>query len=235
MKSVVIAAIIALETVAIAQPEQAEIFFDAGQSAYDQGRYDEAIVAWQKAYDLSKEPLLLLDIAQANRLAGHCSQAIAAYEEFVAKDPGSERRPLAEGFVRDLEPKCGRPVAKTTPVVVPAVVPKADHGATLRIAGLAIGGGGAAAIAIGIGLGFHARSLGNEVTAACSVSCDWNVWRGKDAAGKRDAAIGYALDGLGAAAIVGGAAMYYLGYEQTGKIVVAPHEGGAVVSWGGSW
>jgi hypothetical protein len=88
----------------------------------------------------------------------------------------------------------------------------------------------------GLALGKHASTLGDEVTSACSTSCDWEVQKDKDAAGHRDAAIGYTFDVIGIAAIAGGAVMYYLG-DRANSVAVSPRprEDGAVVSWSGSW
>jgi hypothetical protein len=66
--------------------------------------------------------------------------------------------------------------------------------------------------------------------------CDWATQKSKDAAGRRDATIGYTLDALGIAAIGVAVALYYHGDHES-TIAVAPRtqEHGAAVSWSGSW
>jgi hypothetical protein len=210
----------------------AEDLFNAGQAAYDRGDYALAIDRWQVAYQLSKEPALLYNIAQAQRLAGDCKRAVSSYKQFITGDPTSDRRPLAEDFVRELDAECGAVKLRVTPH--PVVI--ASAGNRLKVAGLASGGIGVSLLASGLLLGKHASTLGDRVTSACSVSCDWNTEKDTDATGHRDAAIGYVLDGVGIAVILGGAVVYYVG-GSAGRVTVTPisREGGAAVLWSGTW
>lgn len=227
----IVVAIVALDSNTLAAPT-AETLFNDGQTAYDHGNYRLAIDRWQEAYRLSNEPALLFNVAQAYRLADDCGQALSSYKQFVAIDPTSEQRPLADEFVRELEPKCG---TSRHAAIVDAPSTPSRSGDRLKIAGVLIGGAGALSTVGGLALGHHGQTLGDEVTLACSVSCDWAEQKGKDAAGRRDATSGYALDGVGVAAIVGGAILYYFGDRQGRVTVSRPREGGAVVSWSRLW
>jgi hypothetical protein len=223
-------------------PPTAESLYAEGQAAYDKADYAVAIAKWQESYRLSGESGLLFNLAQSLRLSGSCAEALATYRKFLAADQDltSEQHKLADDFTRELEPACGVP---KTPPVEPkpqVVVHRAEHdahlGRGLRLAGLVTGGIGVATLATGLSLGHHGQTLGNDVTAACAISCDWAVQKGKDASGRSDVAIGYALDAVGAAAIAGGAIAYYLGVRGSGLTVTPrPGEGGAFVSWSGAW
>ena len=248
--ALVIAVIVALETAAFAQPS-AEALYAEGQAAYDRADYAMAVAKWQASYDLSKESGLLFNLAQAKRLSGDCAGAIATYRRFVSgdSDPTSEQHKLAEDLTRELEGKC----PEQKPAVVPP--PKVDDrptlderlnlaaelndpksGRTWKIAGLVTGGAGVVTIAIGLGLGHHGASIGDEVTAACQAGCNWAALKDKDARGRREVAIGKALDVVGVAAVAGGTILYYLGVRQEALAVTpAPHDGGAVISWSGAW
>jgi tetratricopeptide (TPR) repeat protein len=249
---VIIAAIAMLETAAFAQP-RAEDLYAEGQAAYDRADYATAVAKWQASYDLSKESGLLFNLAQAKRLSGDCLGALATYRRFIAADadPASEQHKLAEDLARELEGKCPEPVAPPPKIVDR---PKLDDGLNLaadrngrkfdrtrpgrtwKIAGLATGGVGIVTIAIGLGLGHHGASIGDEVTAACQPACDWAALKDKDARGRREVTIGKALDVVGVAAIAGGAIFYYLGVRQDAlAITPTPRDGGAVISWIGSW
>jgi hypothetical protein len=247
---VVIAALAALEMTAAADPT-AEDHFNAGQEAYARGDFSTAIGEWQASYMLSGENDLLFNLAQAMRLSGDCAGALSTYRKYSAGDPAaSEQHKLAEDFARDLEAKCGakqvqvvdppRPAPQPTPTPVAGLNDREDRAThpdrTLKIAGLATGGAGVAVLATGLILGRHASSIGDEVTSACRTTCDWATWKDKDAAGRRDAAIGRALDVAGVVGIAGGAVLYYFGIRQ-GAITVSPrsHEDGVVVTWSGSW
>ena len=244
--AVVLIAIVALETVAIADPT-AEDLFNAGQRAYDDGDFTTAITKWQASYDLSKESDLLFNLAQAKRLAGDCTGALVTYRRFVTvdADPTSEQHKLAEDLTRELEAACPeqKPVVITLPKAVdrPALddglnSAERKSGRSWKIVGLVTGGAGVVAIAVGLGLGHHGASIGDEVTTACATSCDWAALKDKDAEGRREVAIGKALDVVGVATIAGGAIFYYLGVRQEALAVApTPHDRGAVISWSGSW
>ncbi len=255
-----------LETLAVAQPTAqptAEDLYAEGQAAYNRADWTTAVARWQASYQLSGEVGLLFNVAQAQRQSGDCVGALANYRRFVAADPEptSEQHKLAEDLARELEFKCEEPTSPPTApsVTRPTRAPPdrpADQGERLKVtdglgdredqgdrpgrglkvAGLVVGGAGVGTFATGLVLGHHASSIGDEVTGACRTTCDWTAWKDKDAAGRRDAAVGRALDVAGVAGIAGGAALYYLGVRQ-GAVTVSPRsrEGGAVISWSMSW
>ena len=243
------------EGAALASPS-AEELFNQGQTSYAKGDYAGAAAKWKESYRLSKEPELLFNIAEALRDDGRCSEALAMFRRFIATAPGSPQRQLADDFVRELTAKCNEAASRddeTTEGPVDRAHGDDDGdlrttadrrsatrpGRTKKFAGIVVGGAGLATIAVGIGLGAHASALGNQVTLDCSSSCNWPSEQSRDAAGRRDATIGYALDAIGALAVAGGAVFYYLG-DREGAIAVAPigtrsREGGAVLSWRSSW
>ena len=254
--ALLIVTIVSLQTAAYAQPS-AENLYTEGQAAYDRADYKTAVDKWQASYDLSKESGLLFNLAQAKRLARDCVGAIVTYRSYIAFDTdetAAEQHKLAKDLVHELETAC--PEQKPAVIPPPKVVaePKAgaglnsappltdrksdgpQSGRTWKVAGLMTGGVGVVTIAIGLGLGHHGASLGDEVTAACKVSCDWEVQKDKEARGTRAVVIGKVLDGVGVAAIAGGAIFYYLGVRQE-TLTVAPATSGSggVISWSGSW
>lgn len=245
---IVLAAIAALEGIAGADPT-AEDHFNAGQAAYDRGDFPTAIREWQTSLQISGERALIFNIAQAQRLSGDCPRALATYRHYLATAPAADQRTLAEDWARDLGARCSAPLPAT---------PEAqgesgsglnladrlhDHedggrrpGRKLKIAGLVTSGAGAAVLTTGLLLGNHASSIGARVTAACRTSCDWETWKGQDAQGRRDASIGTALDVVGTVGLAGGVALYYLGMREGGvSVAPRPHDGGAVVTWNGTW
>ncbi|HEV7559138.1 MAG TPA: tetratricopeptide repeat protein, partial [Kofleriaceae bacterium] len=81
---------------AAAQPNDAEHLYTEGQKAYDDKRYDDALAAWEKAYELSHLPGLVFNLAQAYRLHGDCDKAVETYQKFIDLDPKSKQRTAAE-------------------------------------------------------------------------------------------------------------------------------------------
>jgi hypothetical protein len=243
--SLVIVTIAALRMTAAAAPS-AEDLYAEGQAAYDRADYATAIARWRESYAVSAAPGLLFNLAQAQRLSGDCPGALSTYRRFLASDPdpASEQHRLAEDLATELDAACDErpptPPRIEPPGSVPALLSRRDDrpprsGRGRRIAGLATGGAGLALLAAGLVLGHHGTALGAEVTRACAAGCDWSGQRETDAAGRRDVLVGRALDAVGAAAIVGGAILYYVGTRETLGVAPRPGGDGAVVTWGGSW
>jgi hypothetical protein len=254
MNRALIVAVIAL-LAGRALAETPEDLYAQGQDAYDRKIYGEAIERWKASYRMSNEEALFFNIAQAQRLSGDCHGAIESYRRYMTSnpDPASEQHKLANDFTRDLERTCP-PLPK--PDVAPVLAldagsgrssevtndqsndqPSAPSGGrTLRIAGLVTGGASILVLATGLYLGHSAQAIGQEVTDACRVSCDWTAWKDKDAKGQRYATIGRGLAFGGAVGLAGGAVLYYLGVRQ-GALTIEPGAsgGGAAVSWSGSW
>jgi hypothetical protein len=242
--------------IAAADETNAEKLYEQGQVAFDAKRFDEAISAWEQSYELSKEPDLLFNIGQAYRQRGKpgdCTKAFTSYQKFIELAATSEQRPVAEGFAVELK-ACAiheAPAPIAAPIAVPSPTPimalvtappliepsnGTRSGRTEKIAGFTLAGGGVALVATGFYFGHRASSLGNEVTSTCAKGCDWAVYGPKNTDGRSAQTKQYVFDGLGAAAIVGGGIMYWLGTrEGAPSIALATHRGGAVVTWSGSW
>jgi tetratricopeptide (TPR) repeat protein len=246
-------AIVATSRFVLAEPaSDPAALFHQGQAAYDQQRYDEALTAWEQSYALSLSPALLYNIAQAYRLRGHaedCALARADYAKFIELAPPSPERDLAARYVAELA-VCSSPADAAKAATIPVApnstdAPTSDAAAgspqppTARslanIGGVALGVAGFGLLASGIALGHHASVLGDDVTQACSVSCTWSAETTRDAAGRRDAAVGWALDGVGAAALVGSAVLLYFGFNERGIAVVPTSSTGASVVWSRVW
>lgn len=227
-RAALVAALVLLARVAHADGD-AEKLYQEGQTAYDEKRYDDAITSWDKAYALSKLPALMFNLAQAHRLAGHCTKAVDAYQRFLTLDPASTEKPDAEQFLRELQPCPDAPKPKpdrTAPVVVGQHVE--DHGGGKRRAGLIVGGAGLAVFATGLYFGSRATSIANEVQDACEMGCEWATLEDKDASGRRAQSLQYVFLGVGAAAIASGAVLYYLGKSDKHVVVEYAKTGAAV-------
>jgi hypothetical protein len=230
--------------------DAAQLYRD-GQAAYDQAHYGDAIAAWQKSYALSRAPALLYNIAQALRLRsrpGDCGAALARYREFVALVEPSPQREIAERYIAELgtcssasalvsEPRPAPQRSPMRPSAPSQATEDRDTGTHVReITVVAIAVGGLGSLVTGVALGHHASSLGDEVTSACDVSCDWSAEKSKDAAGHRDSALGWTFGTLGAVVLVGDTVLYYFGIRERG-VGVAPigSQLGAAATWSRTW
>lgn len=250
MRSIVLACaalMVAAEVAGADEPAEAEKLFVEGQAAFDANRFDEAVSAWERSYELSKEPGLLFNIGQAyrqRRKPGDCAKALEAYQEYMKLDRRADQRTLAEGFAAEMR-SCAASEAPTTTAEPRSEPPIAGSdegtsgGRTKRIAGLAIAGGGVALVVTSFYFGHRASSLGDEVTDACNEDngCDWAVFGPKDADGRSAQTKHYVFGGLGLAAIFGGALVYWLGSREAAPapIAITPRRDGAALTWSGSW
>jgi iron complex outermembrane receptor protein len=84
---------------AVDKTKTAKQYVDAGLAAQKSGDYDTALIFYSKAYALVPHPVLLFDMAQAHRLAGHIEQALALYAKYLAAVPNGSEAQMA----RDLD------------------------------------------------------------------------------------------------------------------------------------
>lgn len=93
------------QTPSEADRKKAAALYAEGQNHYDLARFDQAITAWAAAYELSREPVLLYNIAQAHRLKGDCKQALAVYRSYLRVSPTASNRTQTEDHIAAME-KC---------------------------------------------------------------------------------------------------------------------------------
>lgn len=226
----------------------AERLYYDGQAAFDARKYDDAIVAWEHSYALAKQPAILFNLAQAYRLRarpGDCTHANADYRKFIAEDPSSPQRPVAQGFLVEIQPCVDREDAATKPAkpIAPVVQtpPKqlASHSA-LPLAGVITGAAGVALVGTGLLFGRHASQVADQVAVACATGCTWNdALVSKQSSGQRAEHLMWAFDGVGAAAIVTGAILIWVGHsrsnETSSPVTISASSTSAVAAWSGRW
>jgi tetratricopeptide (TPR) repeat protein len=253
MRAAVVAGLVLAVGTAAAQSNDAERLYTEGQKAYDDKRYDDALTAWEKSYELSRLPGLVFNIAQAHRLRGDCTKAVESYKKFIELDPSSSQRPAAEGLIKELEPCKDAPAVVERHDVTPPRPPpprvieppkhdgavvdhvEVDRGHGMRVAGVIVGIAGLGVISTGVVFGNRASSLATEVHDACSMGCAWADVQSKDADGRSAALTQWILYGAGAAALVTSGVLYYIGARAHTSVTVTPHASGAAVSLLGSW
>jgi tetratricopeptide (TPR) repeat protein len=230
--------------------EQAKQYVNDGIAAQNRGDYDQAIELYAKADAVKHVPVLIFDMAQAQRLAGRLDEARKLYEQYLSEAPTGSEAPTARDWINDIKrrtPPPAAPAPVVTPIAAPAqpetmtaVAVPALPGRNLRIAGIATAGVGTVSLAIGIGYWVHSTTLNAEIAKENPPAFD----RSKDDAGHRANALAYAGGITGGALLIGGAALYYWGYQQGEQargpehITLAPllsdHVAGLVVA-GSMW
>jgi tetratricopeptide (TPR) repeat protein len=176
MRTVVVALLLLLVArVAVAAP--GDELLQRGLRSYAVGRYDEAIDAFQRGYELSARADFLYALGQAQRMKGDCRAAIASYRAYLRTAPSERAAVPARQNIDRCEhelanaPPPTPPPAPVEPATPPAptivvVTPKPrvrDDRAAAILAGL----GGAALVSGAVlwGVGESgARSLADATT-----------------------------------------------------------------------
>jgi tetratricopeptide (TPR) repeat protein len=202
---------------------QARKHFETAEQAKERGEYQTAAREYLLAYERLPEPEFLYNAGEVYRLAGDKQRALSHYRKYLELDPqgrgaasarvaseelgreiaadeeAARRRAAAEEARRKAEAE--RAAAAEDPPVV------ARPGRGLRIGGVATAGAGAAAIGLGVVFGLKASGINDEAAG-------WDAFdpaRFADGeAAERNMLIFY---GAGAALVVAGGVLYYLGHR----------------------
>jgi len=96
------AAILLAAGSAWAAPEGGKAYFDSGVRQYNLGHFQEAIVEFEKAYNIDPAPILLFNIAQSHRQLGDKERALFFYRRYLEQAPAAKNRREVEQRMKDL-------------------------------------------------------------------------------------------------------------------------------------
>ena len=195
---------------------------EQGLAHYNVGEYDKAIDEFKRAYLIAKTPVLLFDIAQAQRLKGDCKEALQTYKAYLRADPSANRQKI-EAHIAEME-KCVKekpepapaptpepppPAPAPTPVQVtpvPTPPPPVERQPPSKVPPLLLGAGGLVIAGVGSALLISVGGDVSDLQNSCSPHCDPKTWDGLPTR----ADIGYVLVGVGAAAVAGSVIWWYV-------------------------
>jgi tetratricopeptide (TPR) repeat protein len=219
---------------------RARELYDNGSILFDEGRYQDAVVAWQEAYRLSNRPALLYNIASAQERMGHWEAAVNTLNAYRALAPAMEREML-DRRIANLERRlseqrqsapppsavaAAQPAspAPTTTAGTSTAPPPPNSGPSARAAVGLIGGG---VVGVGVGTAFALRASearadmeGVCVGTESGLLCPDNA----QAAVDRDRASSWVADGsflVGGALLMGGTLISF-GSEDSKSVFVGP-------------
>ena len=157
---------------------RARRLFAEGDRLYQEGRYEEAINAFEEAYSLSERPLLLFNIANAQERLGNWVDALENLRRYYDDAPAAERETL-DARMRSLEERIDaaaqaeqnrerdRPAPETRTIIVQQMqAPETDDGPSLALPIALIAGGGAL-ITGGVIFGVVALGARSDAEAMC--------------------------------------------------------------------
>ncbi len=148
---------------------EAKKFFDEGSDAYAEGRYEDAVKAWEKSYELSGKALIFDSIANAYERLGDKKKAREYLARWRAEAPKAEHEQLdsqlksldariaaadaAEKAKQEDEEKKKRSLAEQDKAKQEETKSQAKARSTQITAGIVVGAAGIAAVGAGIAVG----------------------------------------------------------------------------------
>jgi tetratricopeptide (TPR) repeat protein len=97
--------------------EEARLLFLAGQSAYDDGRYPDALVSFERSYELAEDPQILYNIAVTLDRLRRDGEALEAFQMYLELQPNTPDRRDIEARIEIIEDQIAAREARTeTPI-----------------------------------------------------------------------------------------------------------------------
>ena len=105
--AVMVMAAVLLAAPAVAAPSEKErearAHFQAGESHFKAGAFDDALAAYQAGYDAKPLPGFLVNIAQCQRRLGDLKAARATYQKFALVAPDSPLLPQVRSMIAEID------------------------------------------------------------------------------------------------------------------------------------
>ena len=165
--------------------------FDSGVAYLEESDYDNALKAFQKAYELSKRPEILLNVATVHERRSDLASAVAALNGYLEAAPRGEHVETVKLRIQNLEKRISEQdkakAAESAPAVAPAPAPATSGPAPAAPAPtpspgprreepnrmpafISLGVGGALAGA-SVVTGLVAKSKYDDAKSSCSPAC----------------------------------------------------------------
>lgn len=169
--------------------DMARRHFESGAAYLEESDYESALKAFEKAYELSKRPEILLNVATVHERRGDLPAAVTALQSYLQAAPDGERSEAVKLRIQNLEkriqdqqkpaeapaplPEPGPPAPKAPPAPTaatspPPAAPKAEP--NRWPAYIALGSGGVLAGG-SLLTGLLAQSKYDSAKHACSPNC----------------------------------------------------------------
>lgn len=209
---------------AIAQPAddsagRSRALHEQAKDAYQRGEYQRAARLFREAHELSPDPALLFNQAQAHRFAGECAEAARIYRQYLAARPQADNRAHVEEKVAEMDACAERAAATSAPPPVaamatrPSAVSPTDDGAPRPRLGLWIAGGGAVALGAAGVFWYRAWDADARIDDRIAAGGTWDAsWEDLESRRGRDQVIATISTGVAVAALAGGL-VYHLAFE----------------------
>jgi tetratricopeptide (TPR) repeat protein len=197
-------------SVAAAQPAedgdsdaQARVVFEQGRDAYENGRFEEALLLFRRAHGLSANPVLLYNVALAADRLRRDADALDAYEQYLAAVPDAPQRASVQARIEILRAAVASRERAEEPPPAPLLAPEPPPASGPGALPWIVVGTGGAFVAGGVILVVLALGDVRSVEDAPAHS-SWADY--ESAAGRAPvlSTVGFVLGGIGLVALGGG-------------------------------
>ncbi len=120
----IVRALLVWAALAPADPRESNPHYREAQTAWAEGRLDDAAAALERAYAADPRPEYLFMQAELVRRQGRCEEALALYERFLAEQPPAEDVAAAERSMEACRAEVEPPPEPPPPVVEPPADPQ---------------------------------------------------------------------------------------------------------------
>jgi tetratricopeptide (TPR) repeat protein len=83
------------------------VLFEQAEAKFNLGRFEEALVDYQGAYQVEPLPAFLFNVGQCYRNLGHYERAQFFFRRYIALDPRSPNRSTAERLIAEMDKLAG--------------------------------------------------------------------------------------------------------------------------------
>lgn len=200
--------------------ERAERHYDSGVIYFDTQDYARAKQDFEQAYEISRAPDFLVNLAIVHTKLKSYSEAIKSLEAYIAECPNAPDVPAAKTKLDDL--RIAQAIQEGEKRPEPVRLPPAGA--------LALLGTGAGLLILGAGLGGGALSVSKSVSDPVNQGQPWDP--AVESKGRALDTAGLVFDALGLVAMAGGGVwtgVYYYQRQNSLTLTLRPTSGGLLL------
>ncbi len=193
----------------------AKQYYKLGEELYNRADYEGALKQFTQAYQLSKRPALLYNMARCHESLGQHERAIEVYNDYLKSSPDNPaviqaRIANLRRLIEKRKETTPTPTTTATPTPTPDPISPTPDRRPLRWPGWITLGAGGALLVTGLALGLRAKSKESEAEEANQRGEDYLTTKSIEDAGRNLSKAAIAISVVGGVAAATGAVLLVL-------------------------